>query len=145
MFYSPIELNCIYTQFNFLHSGRKSTASLLSDADVPYDVIQMAIGHVSDDMTDTYIIPDPKKLTDALNNLYKSVPALGVIYAVYNKESRDLGTPRFGFVVKSFIGDQNGEIVKTGFDNWAAVRKAARQYAKDNFYRHAEKHGLSLA
>lgn len=60
------------------HSGRKSTASLLSDANVPYDVIQMAIGHVSDDMTDTYIIPDPQKLTDALNNLYKTVPALGV-------------------------------------------------------------------
>jgi len=38
----------------------------------------MAIGHVSDDMIDTYIIPDPQKLTDALNNLYKSVPALGV-------------------------------------------------------------------
>ncbi|MCG7550964.1 tyrosine-type recombinase/integrase [Pseudoalteromonas sp. Of7M-16] len=60
------------------HSGRKSTASLLSDAGVPYDVIQMAIGHVSDEMTDTYIIPDPQKLTDALNSLYKSVPALGV-------------------------------------------------------------------
>jgi integrase len=59
------------------HSGRKSTASLLSDAGVPYEVIQMAIGHVSDDMTDIYIIPDPKKLTEALNNLYKSVPALG--------------------------------------------------------------------
>ena len=60
------------------HSGRKSTASLLSDAGVDYDVIQMAIGHVSDDMTDTYIIPDPQRLTDALNNLYKSVPPLGI-------------------------------------------------------------------
>lgn len=60
------------------HSGRKSTASLLSDAGVNYDVIQMAIGHVSDDMTDTYIIPDPQRLTDALNNLYKSVPPLGI-------------------------------------------------------------------
>lgn len=60
------------------HSGRKSTASLLSDENVPYEVIQMAIGHVSDDMTDTYIIPDPQKLTDALNSLYKSVPPLGV-------------------------------------------------------------------
>ncbi len=54
------------------------TASLLSDAGVDYDVIQMAIGHVSDDMTDTYIIPDPQRLTDALNNLYKSVPPLGI-------------------------------------------------------------------
>jgi len=61
------------------HSGRKSTASLLSDIGVDYDVIQMAIGHVSDDMTDTYIIPDPQRLTDALNNLYKTVPPLGVI------------------------------------------------------------------
>ena len=61
-----------------LHSGRKSTASLLSDAGVDYDVIQMAIGHVSDDMTDTYIIPDSQRLTDALNNLYKSVPPLGI-------------------------------------------------------------------
>lgn len=60
------------------HSGRKSTASLLSDAGVDYDVIQMAIGHVSDDMTDTYIIPDPQRLTDALDNLYKSVPPLGI-------------------------------------------------------------------
>lgn len=60
------------------HSGRKSTASLLFDAGVDYDVIQMAIGHVSDDMTDTYIIPDPQRLTDALNNLYKSVPPLGI-------------------------------------------------------------------
>lgn len=59
------------------HSGRKSTASLLSDAGVDYEVIQMAIGHVSDDMTDTYIIPDPQRLTDALNNLYKTVPHLG--------------------------------------------------------------------
>ncbi|MCU4677697.1 site-specific integrase [Catenovulum sp. 2E275] len=58
------------------HSGRKSTASLLSDAGVDYDVIQMAIGHVSDDMTDTYIIPDPKRLTVALNDLYKTVPPL---------------------------------------------------------------------
>jgi len=60
------------------HSGRKSTSSLLSDMGVPYDVIQMAIGHVSDDMTDTYIIPDPQRLTDALNSLYKTVPPLGV-------------------------------------------------------------------
>ncbi|MEJ6498191.1 site-specific integrase [Pseudoalteromonas lipolytica] len=60
------------------HSLRKSTASLLSDAGVDYDVIQMAIGHVSDDMTDTYIIPDPQRLTAALNNLYKSVPPLGI-------------------------------------------------------------------
>lgn len=73
------------------------------------------------------------------------VNGCSVVYAVFNKESRDLGTSRFGFVVKSFIGEQNGEIVKAGFDNWAAVRKAARQYAKDNFHRHAEKHGLSLA
>lgn len=61
------------------HSGRKSTASLLSDMGVDYDVIQMAIGHLSDDMTDTYIIPDPKRLTDALNNLYKTVPPLGKV------------------------------------------------------------------
>lgn len=60
------------------HSGRKSTSSLLSDMGVPYDVIQMAIGHVSSDMTDTYIIPDPQRLTDALNNLYKTVPPLGI-------------------------------------------------------------------
>ncbi|MDO6508755.1 tyrosine-type recombinase/integrase [Colwellia sp. 4_MG-2023] len=60
------------------HSGRKSTSSFLSDMGVPYDVIQMAIGHVSDDMTDTYIIPNPQRLTDALNNLYKTVPPLGV-------------------------------------------------------------------
>ena len=60
------------------HSGRKSTASLLSDAGVDYEVIQMAIGHLSDDMTDTYIIPDPQRLTDALNSLYKTVPPLGI-------------------------------------------------------------------
>jgi integrase len=60
------------------HSGRKSTSSFLSDMGVPYDVIQMAIGHVSDDMTDTYIIPNPQRLTDALNNLYKTVPPLGI-------------------------------------------------------------------
>lgn len=59
------------------HSGRKSTSSLLSDSGVPYDVIQMAIGHLSDDMTDTYIIPDPQRLTDALNNVYKSVKVFG--------------------------------------------------------------------
>lgn len=67
-----------------------------------------------------------------------------VVHAVFNRESKDWGTSRHGFVVKSFIGDHNGEIVKSGFDNWSAVRKAARQYAKDNFHRHAEKHGLSL-
>ena len=60
------------------HSGRKSTASLLSDNGVDYEVIQMAIGHVSDDMTDTYITPEPQRLTDALNDLYKTVPALGL-------------------------------------------------------------------
>ncbi len=38
----------------------------------------MAIGHVSDDMTDTYITPEPQRLTDALNDLYKTVPALGL-------------------------------------------------------------------
>lgn len=59
------------------HSGRKSTASYLSDLGIDYGVIQMAIGHVSDDMTDTYIIPDPQRLTDALNQLYITVPALG--------------------------------------------------------------------
>lgn len=59
------------------HSGRKSTASLLCDLGVDYSVIQKVIGHVSGDMTDTYIIPDPKRLTDALNSLYKSVPPLG--------------------------------------------------------------------
>ncbi|TMP27469.1 hypothetical protein CWC00_23285 [Pseudoalteromonas rubra] len=56
-----------------LHSGRKTTASLMSDAGVSYEVIQMAIGHISDDVTDTYIIPDPQILTDALNDVYKSV------------------------------------------------------------------------
>jgi len=59
------------------HSGRKTTASLLNDADTPYNVIQMAIGHLSDEMTDTYIIPDPKKITTAINNIYKTVPFLG--------------------------------------------------------------------
>ena len=73
------------------------------------------------------------------------VNGCSVVHAVFNKESRDLGTSRFGFVVKSFIGDKNVEIVKTGFHTWEAVRKAAKQYAKDNFHRHAEKHGLSLA
>ena len=53
--------------------------------------------------------------------------------AVYNTESKDLGTDRFGYVVKSFIGDHCGEIVKTGFKDWSSVRKAARQYAKENF------------
>lgn len=68
--------SCGFTQGSS-HSGRKTTASLMSDAGVSYEVIQMAIGHVSDDMTDTYIIPDPQILTDALNNVYKSVPAIG--------------------------------------------------------------------
>jgi len=61
-----------------LHSGRKSTRSSLSDMGVPYHVIQMVIGHVSEDMTDTYIIPDPQRLTDALNSLYKTVPPLDI-------------------------------------------------------------------
>ncbi len=34
-----------------------------------YDVIQMAIGHVSEDMTNTYIIPDLQRLIGALNSL----------------------------------------------------------------------------
>lgn len=59
------------------HSGRKSTSSYLSDLGVPYDVIQMAIGHLSGDMTDTYIIPDPQRLTDALNGLYSTIPQIG--------------------------------------------------------------------
>lgn len=59
------------------HSGRKSTASLLSDAGIDYAVIQMAIGHVSDEQTDTYIISDPRKLTDALNSIYGKIPPLG--------------------------------------------------------------------
>ncbi|GEK08956.1 tyrosine-type recombinase/integrase [Pseudoalteromonas peptidolytica] len=58
------------------HSGRKSTASLLSDAGIDYGVIQMVIGHISEDITDTYIIPDPKRLTNALNNLYPTVSAI---------------------------------------------------------------------
>ena len=60
------------------HSGKKSTASLLSDAGVDYGVIQMAIGHVSDDMTDTYIIPDPSRLTNTLNNLYPTVAPFAI-------------------------------------------------------------------
>lgn len=73
------------------------------------------------------------------------VNGCAVVRALYNTASRDLGTNRFGYVVESFIGDHTGEIVKTGFKDWDSVRKAARQYAKDNFHRHAEKHGLSLA
>jgi len=55
------------------HSGRKSTASLLADNDYPYSMIQMLLGHVSEDMTDAYIIPDPKIMTNAIEGLYPSV------------------------------------------------------------------------
>lgn len=51
---------------------------MLSDAGVDYGVIQMAIGHVSDDMTDTYIIPDPSRLTNTLNNLYPTVAPFAI-------------------------------------------------------------------
>ena len=49
----------------------------MSDLGVDYDVIQMDIGHLSSNMTDTYIIPDPQRLTEALNNVYKSVTVFG--------------------------------------------------------------------
>lgn len=59
------------------NSGRKTTASYLSDSGISYEVIKTAIGHISGDMTDTYIAPDPQRLTDSLNSIYRNVPRLG--------------------------------------------------------------------
>ena len=73
------------------------------------------------------------------------VNGCAVVCAIYNTSSKDLGAKRLGYVVQSFIGDHVGEIVKTGFKDWSSVRKAAKQYAKDNFHLHAKKHGLTLA
>ncbi|GHG07771.1 site-specific integrase [Thalassotalea marina] len=60
------------------HGGRKNSASWLADIGIEYSVIQMAIGHISKDITDTYIIPDPQRLTNALNNLYPKVKPFGI-------------------------------------------------------------------
>ena len=68
------------------------------------------------------------------------VNGCSVVHAVFNKDFR---TCRFGFVVRSFIADDNGKIVDKGRD-WSDVRSKARSYAKENFHRHAEKHGLTL-